>query len=350
MQRPKKLCVLAGGISLIALPGALIRRTMAVGVPAPRYHEIHRISLGGEGGWDYLICDSTNHRLYVTRGTHVQVIDTATNAQIGDIPKTSGVHGVALAPRMNRGFTSNGRENTVTVFDLMSLKELKRVHVGTNPDAILFDQSTNRVFTFNGGSNDATAIDAASGKVLGTIPLGGRPEFAVCDDRGTIYDNIEDKNEVVAIDARKMAVKAHWSIAPCDGPSGLAIDNVSHRLFAVCGNQKMAVVNSESGKIVAMPAIGNGPDACAFDPDLALAMSSNGRDGTLTLVHEDDKTHFRVVGTVPTQRGARTMAVDPKTHRIYLITARFKGLASGEAPQRRPAMEPNSAYILVLGT
>jgi YVTN family beta-propeller protein len=344
MKRRTLLAGIGMTVAITYLPYvALPARAQGV----PRFHQIGKVAIGGEGGWDYLTVDSGAHRLYVTRGTHVTVIDTSTDKVVGDIPNTPGVHGVAVAPRINRGYTSNGRENTVTVFDLKTLKEIQRIPVGQNPDAILFDPATRRVFTFNGRSNDVTALDAASGKVEGTIPVGGKPEFCATDEKGTIFCNVEDKNEIVAIDARSLRAKSHWSIAPADGPSGLALDRAHRRLFAVCGNEKMAVVDADSGKLLATPVIGNGPDAAAFDPGLGLAISSNGRDGTLTLVKEESPNRFRTVATVPTQVGARTMAVDPRTHRIYLITATFKPAAAG---QRRPEMEPNSAVILIYGT
>lgn len=327
------------------LTGFFTLHAQAAEPASPSYHQVAKIAIGGEGGWDYLSVDSAAHRLYVTRGTHVMVIDTVKDAVVGDIPNTPGVHGVALAPALNRGYTSNGRENAVTIFDLKTLKELQRVAVGKNPDAILYDPATRRVFTFNGSSNDVTVLDAHSGKVLGTIPVGGKPEFAVTDEKGMVYCNVEDKNEIVAIDAREMKAVQHWKIDPCEEPSGLSFDKVTRRLFAVCGNQKMAVVDADSGKVVAMPAIGNGPDASVFDPAFKLAVSSNGQDGTMTLVHEDSKNKFSVAATVPTQTGARTMTLDPKTHRIYLISAKFKPMAVGQ--QGRPTMEPNTAVILV---
>jgi YVTN family beta-propeller protein len=342
------LCV--GGIGLTVLAGIGAVPARADGPALPSYQLLTKIAIGGDGGWDYLTVDSGAHRLYVTRGTHVMVIDTEKNAVVGDIPNTPGVHGVALAPKLGRGYTSNGRENTVTVFDLKSLKELQRVAVGKNPDAILYDPATKRVFTYNGTSNDITALDAMSGKVLGTIPVGGKPEFCATDEKGTIFANIEDTNEILAIDANLLKVKSRWPINPVDGPSGLAIDKAHHRLFAVGGNELMAVVDFTTGKLVATPAIGKGPDAAAFDPTYGIAISSNGQDGTLTLVGEDAKKTLSALGTVTTQRGARTMALDPKTHRIYLITASFKVPAPGEIAPRRPAMEPNSAVILVYGT
>ena len=349
IRKASLFSLVVGGIALTVLPFVPAGHARAAEPGVPAYHLLHKIALGGEGGWDYLTVDSEAHRLYVTRGTHVVVIDTVKAAVVGDIPNTPGVHGVAVAPKLGRGFTSNGRENTVTVFDLKSLKELQKVAVGQNPDAILFDPATNRVFTYNGRSNDITALDAVSGKVLGTIPVGGKPEFCATDEKGTIFANIEDTSEILAIDANALKVKHRWPIAPVDGPSGLAFDKAHHHLFAVGGNEKMAVVDSVSGKLLGTPTIGKGPDAAVFDPGFGLAISSNGQDGTLTLVGEDAKKMFHPVGTVTTQRGARTMTLDPKTHRIYLITASFKAPAPGAPAQGRPAMEPNSAVILVYG-
>ena len=310
---------------------------------APAYKQLAKIALGGEGMWDYLTMDSDAHRLYVTRGTHVMVVDTEKNAVVGDIANLPGVHGVALAPKLGRGFASNGRENTVTVFDLKTLKELQRVPVGKNPDAILYDSVTNTVFTFNGSSNDVTALDALTGKVRGTIPVGGKPEFAQSDEKGTIYVNIEDTSEILALDARALKVKSRWPIAPGQEASGLAFDRVNGHLFAVCSNEKMVVLDIKTGKVLATPTIGKGPDAASFDPKVNLAFSSNGQDGTMTII--DGKT-FQPVATVPTHTGARTMTLDPKTGKLYLISATFKPAAPG---QRRPTMEPGSAAIFVYG-
>jgi len=313
----------------------------------PHYHQIKKIAIGGEGGWDYLAMDSGAHRLYVTRGTHVVVVDTDSDKVVGEIRNTPGVHGVALAPKLNLGFTSNGRENTVTQFDLRTLKEIRRISVGQNPDAILYHEATGRVFTFNGGSSNATAIDVKTGKVVGTIPLGGKPEFAVDDDKGMIYCNIEDKSEIVKLDARSLGVKGHWSIAPVEEPSGLAIDRVHHRLFSVGGNRKMAIVDTGAGKLVTTTAIGAGPDACVFDAGNQMVFSSNGEDGTLNIIHEVTPNSFKAIATAKTQTGARTMILDPKTHRIYLMTAAFKADSPGGG--RRPTAEPNSGVILVYG-
>jgi len=315
---------------------------------SPAYHLIQKITLGGEGGWDYLTVDADARRLYISRGTHVMVVNADTYKVVGDIPNTAGVHGIAFAPKLGRGFTSNGQANTVTIFDLKTLKPLGTAPTGDRPDAILYDPATRRVLTFNGGGNSATAIDAQTGRVVGTIPLGGRPEFAASDGKGMVYDNIEDKGEVVAIDARTLTVKHRWTLAPLESPSGLAMDTKTRRLFAVCDGQKMAVVNADTGKVVAMPAIGDGPDAAAFDPGTGLAFSSNGQDGTLTVVHEDAPDSYRVVQTAPTQAGARTLALDTKTHRVFLVTA-TPGPATPGAPPWRRAYVPGTFTLLVVG-
>jgi DNA-binding beta-propeller fold protein YncE len=295
--------------------------------------------------------DDSAHRLYLSRSNRVMVVNSETGAVAGEIANTAGVHGIALDPKLNRGFTSDGGDNTVTAFDLKTLKETGRVSVGNRPDAILFDPASNRVFTFNGGSHDATAIDASSEKVVGTVELGGRPEFAVSDGKGTIFVNIEDKSEIVAFDAKTLSVKNRWSLSPGEGPSGLSMDRAHRRLFSVCDNGMMVVMDADSGRVVATPAIGKGPDASAFDPKSGIAFSSNGQDGTLTLVHEATPDKFDVAANVPTQTGARTMALDPKTHQIYLVTAKFAPPSATEAntPRRRPSMIPGSFVVLVFG-
>ncbi len=308
----------------------------------PGYRVIKKIPLGGEGGWDYLTCDPSAHRLYISRGTHVVVMDTDTDKVVGEVANTPGVHGIALAPELNRGFTSNGREGTVTVFDLKTLRELDRIKVGRNPDAILYDSASGRVFTFNGGSKDATAIDAVSGKVVGTVPLGGKPETGVADGQGQVYVNVENTGEVVRLDAQKLQIKDRWKLAPDKDPTGLAIDCKNHRLFASCHSQHMVVLEAESGKVLARPAIGRGTDACVYDPEAGLAFSSNG-DGTLTVVQESRPGEFEAVDNVKTQPSARTMALDTKTHQIYLAAARRKPGGG------RGAIEPNSFVIVVVG-
>jgi len=306
---------------------------------------IKTVPVGGEGFWDYLAVDSAGRRLYISHGTHVQVMDTDSYALVGDIPDTQGVHGIAVAPELGRGFTSNGRANTVTIFDLKTLKTLGTASTGTNPDAIVYDGVTKRVFTMNGRSNNATAINAADGTVAGTVDLAGRPEFAAADGKGNIYVNIEDKSEIVQLDAQNLKVVNRWPLAPCEEPSGLAMDQANRRLFAGCHNQMMAVVDADSGKVVASPAIGQGVDANRFDPETKYAFASCG-DGTLTVVHEDSPAKFSVVENVSTKRSARTMALDEKTHNIFLSAADFEPPAPGE---RRGKMKPGSFVILVVG-
>jgi DNA-binding beta-propeller fold protein YncE len=322
----------------------------AAGVPEYKVQQTFKV--GGDGGWDYLTYDTSGNRLFVSRGTHVQVIDPEKGTVIGDIANTPGVHGIALAPELNKGFTSNGRENTVTVFDLKTLSETARLKLdgATNPDAILYDPASERVFTFNGRSSNATAIDASSNSVVGNIPLDGKPEFAVSDGRGMVYVNIEDKSELTQIDAKNAKVVKTWPLTGCEEPSGLAIDQKSRRLFAGCHNKVMAVVNADSGAVIATPAIGQGVDANAFDPERKLAFSSNG-DGTLTIVQEESADKFSVAQNVQTARGARTMALDPRSHRIYLVTAEFdeQPPAPGESRPRR-TMKPGSFQLIVVGS
>jgi WD40 repeat protein len=325
----------------------------AVGLAAtgPGYHVVTTYKLGGEGGWDYLITDADARRTYISRGTHVVVIDADSGKSVGDIADTPGVHGIALAPELGRGFTSNGREGTVSIFDIKTLATNSKVKVGENPDAILYDPASKRVFTFNGRSQDSTAIDAATGKVVGTIKLDGKPEFAATDAKGGIWVNIEDKSELVAIDPNKLEVKAKWPLAPCTEPSGLAIDRKNRRLFAGCDNKMMAVVDADSGKVLATPPIGDGVDATAFDPETGLAFASCGGDGVLTVVKEDSPDKFSVAENVPTQKGARTMALDTKTHKVFVVTAQFgpRPAPTADNPHPRPAILPDSFVVLVVG-
>jgi YVTN family beta-propeller protein len=314
------------------------------------YHLLTKIEVGGEGGWDYLIADDGAHRLYVSHGTRVVIIDTDTDKVTGEISNTNGVHGIAFAGKLGRGFTSNGRDNSVTIFDLKTLKTLDTVKVGKNPDCILFDPATDRVFAFNRGSSNATAIEAATGKIAGTVELGGHPEFATSDGKGMIFVNLDDKSEVVAIDSKKLTANAHWSVAPGEDPSGMAIDRKTHRLFIVCGNEKMIVMDALTGRVVSDLPVGEGTDAAAFDPDTKLAFSSNGA-GTLSIIKENSKDKFSVVENISTQRGARTMALDTKTHKVYLATAQFgePPAATTERPHPRPPIIPNSFVVLVFG-
>jgi DNA-binding beta-propeller fold protein YncE len=314
------------------------------------YRLLKKIEVGGEGGWDYLIADGDARRLYVSHATKVVVIDTDTDKVIGEIPNTNGVHGIAFAEKLGRGFISNGRDNSVTIFDLKTLKTLGTVKVEKNPDCILYDPASNRVFAFNRGSSNVTAIEAADGKVAGTIDLGGHPEFATADGKGTVFVNLDDKSEVAVFDSQKLTVKAHWPVAPGEDPSGMAIDRKTHRLFIVCGNKKMVVMDAETGKVISDLPTGDGTDAAGFDPDTKLAFSSNG-EGTLTVVREDSKDKFSVVENVTTQRGARTMALDTRTHKVFLATAGFgeTPAPTAERPRPRPPILPNSFVILVFG-
>jgi hypothetical protein len=322
----------------------------AVGAAAPGYHVVNTYKLGGDGGWDYLTVDASARRFYISRGTHVMVVDADTGKSVGDIADTPGVHGIALAPELGRGFVSNGREGTVSIFDIKTLVTSSKVKVGMNPDAILYDPATKRVFTFNGRSQDSTAIDASSGKVLGTIKLDGKPEFAASDAKGKIFVNIEDKSELTAIDPNKLEVTAEWPLAPCEEPSGLSIDRKNRRLFVGCGNKMMAVVDADSGKVLATPAIGDGVDATTFDDETGLAFASCG-EGVLTVVKEESPDKFSVAENVPTQAGARTLALDAKTHNILVVTAQFgpPPAATPDNPHPRRSIVPDSFVVLVVG-
>jgi DNA-binding beta-propeller fold protein YncE len=305
---------------------------------------LKEIKVGGEGGWDYPTMDSEARRLYVSHATHVVVIDPDAGKVVGDIPDTPGVHGIALAPALNRGFITNGRGNNVTVFDLKTLKAISQVPTGDNPDSVRFEPKSGRVFTFNGRGNNSTAIDAKSGMVVATIPMGGKPEFSVADDKGNVYVNIEDTSEIVEIDAAKASVSKRYSLKPCDGPSGLAIDVKKRRLFSVCGNRVMAISDPDAGKVIASPAIGAGSDGAAFDPSTGYAISSNG-DGTLTVIQEMGGK-YDVVENVATARGARTITLDEKTHNVYLPVADSLPAQPG---QRRGGFAPDSFKVLVVG-
>lgn len=328
----------------------LVLAGYASAASGPGYHVITTYKVGGAGGWDYLLADPDMHRLYISRGTHVIVIDSDTGKSVGDIADTPGVHGIAVAPEFSRGFTSNGREGTVSIFDIKTLATSNKVKVGgENPDAIIYDPASKRVFTFNGRSHDSTAIDAATGKVVGMIKLDGKPEFAASDGKGEIFVNIEDKSELTAIDPNKLEIKATWPLAPCTEPSGLSIDREHRRLFAGCDNKMMAVVDADSGKVLATPAIGEGVDATRYDPGTGLAFASCG-EGVLTVIKEESPDKFTVVENVPTQRGARTMALDTKTHKVYTVTAQFgpPPAPTAENPHPYRSIVPDTFVVLVL--
>jgi hypothetical protein len=335
--------VIAG---LLALAAVSLVGSLAGGAAAGAsgYHVIKTVSVPGDDGWDYLTVDSDARRVYISHGTHVVVMNADTYAIEGDIPDTPGVHGIAIAPDLGRGFISSGRANTATIFDLKTLKTIGTVKTDANPDAIAYDPVSKRVFTFNGRGKNTTAINATDGSVVGTLALGGKPEFAVADGKGSIFVNNEDTSELIEIDTQKIAETHRWPMAPCKSPSGLAMDRKNRRLFAGCDDKVMVVINADTGKVIATPTIGDGVDANAFDPGTALAFASNG-EGTLTVVHEDSPDKFTVIDNVPTKKSARTMGLDLKTHNIFLPSADFDPPAPGE---RRGKMKPGSFVILVV--
>lgn len=320
-------------------------------LPAPVYSVAQRWPLGGAGGWDYLTLEASGARLFVSRSDHVDVIETVSGKSAGTIPNTAGVHGIALAPALMRGFTSNGRSDSVTAFELDTLHVIQEVSVsGKKPDAILYEPRHNHVITANGDSSNLTVLDATSLQVAATIALPGPPEFMATDAAGTVYVNIEtESGKLVAVDAKSLAIKATWPLPGCANPSGLALDSAHHRLFSVCENEIMAVTDSLSGKQVARVVIGRGPDAAVFDPALGLVFSSNGADGTLTVIHQETPDVYKVVAILTTQISARTMALDPATHAIYLAAATLGAAppATQEQPHPRGSIAPGSFSILI---
>ena len=286
---------------------------------AVMYRVTKKIPIPGQGGWDYLTIDEAARRLYVSHETQVEVLDVDSDAIVGRVLNTSGVHGIAVAPNLGRGFVSNGLASTVTIFNLKTLKPIVDVPTGKKPDVIIFDPATSRVFAFNGDSNSATAIDAATGKVAGTVDLGGRPESAAADGNGFIYNNLEDQNQVVKIDSRKLAVVQRWLTTPCSSPSSMAMDRAKHRLFIGCRSKVMAVMNADTGKVVTTLPIGDVVDATVFDSDTRLIFNSNG-EGTISVIREDTPDKYSPVETVKTAPRARTMALDPRTHQLFLPT------------------------------
>jgi DNA-binding beta-propeller fold protein YncE len=317
----------------------------------PHYHVVRHIPIGGEGGWDYPTVDSGSHRLFLSHSDRVVVVDTTSGKIVGEIPNTQGVHGIAIAPDLHRGFVSDGRTSTVTIFDLDSLRVLSEVKTtGDRPDAITFDPASSRVFTFNAAGKNTTAIDAATGAIAGTIDLGGKPEFAAADGGGHIFVNIEDTSEVADIDTAALTVVRRWKLAPCQEPSGLAMDRAHRRIFSGCDNKVMAISDADAGRVITTVPIGDGVDGDAYDPDLRLAFSANGADGTLTVVRETTPDKFDVVENAPTQRGARTMALDPATHHVFLPTAQFgpPPAPTPERPNPRPSIVPGTFEVLEL--
>lgn len=318
----KSFCCMLAALPMLVL-AASVQAAPAASATAD-FHVLSRVSLGGDTGWDYLSFDAQRRHLFVSHSDRVLVIDVDTEKQVGMIAGTQGVHGIAIAPNLHRGFTSNGKTASVTVFDMDSLKVVATVQgTGEKPDAILYDSASGHVLTFNGKSHTASVIDPAKSKVIDTIALPGRPEFAVTDEAGHIYVNLEDVSKLVEIDARQNKVMNVWPLASCESPSGLAIDTVHHRLFSVCDNRVMAITNAENGHQVATVPIGDGPDAVTFDATLSMIYSSNGESSTITAVHESDPDHYAVAATIPTQVSARTLALDPLRQRLYLSAARL---------------------------
>jgi YVTN family beta-propeller protein len=306
-------------------------------------------AVAGDGWWDYLAADPSMGRLYVTHGTRVEVLETTSGKVVGAVTGLKGIHGVAFDDSGRFGYVTDGGANAVIVFDRSTLEKVASIPAGTNPDGMVFEPATKTIWAFNGRSKDVTVIDTASRKVVATIPLPGKPEFPTADGSGLVYDNIEDQNEIVRLDARTKQLTATWPLTGCDSPSGMAIDRTGHRLFSVCDGKKMAAVDYESGKILATPKIGEGPDAAGYDAEHKLAFSSNG-DGTLTII-DAGKDTYPVLQTVATQRGARTMAVDSGNGKVYLVTAEFgpRPAATPDNPHPRPAVLPGSFTVLVVG-
>lgn len=348
----QEVLVFARSISLaaVAFGSALVVAPLAAQPSSSGYHVTRRIPVIGDGGWDYVTFDTARSRLFISRSTRVQVVDANSGQLVGEIQNTPGVHGIALAYDLNKGYTSNGGDTSVTVFDFVTLRAAKNIHVtGAGPDGILYDSVTRRVFTFNGHGQNTTAIDAVGDTVVGTLALGGKPESAVSDGAGHIFVNIEDKSMIVEFDATKLTIVRSYPLAPCEEPSGLAIDVAHRMLFAGCGNKMMGILDYNTGHIIATPPTDNGTDANAFDAVTGIAFSSNGA-GTLTLVTQPSNGKF-AAENIATARGARTMALDPKTHRVYLITAGFNPAPAPTAaqPHPRPTMIPGSFVVLVVG-
>jgi DNA-binding beta-propeller fold protein YncE len=332
---------------LLALP---LLASSGHGADLPR-RVLRRIPIAGEGGWDYLTADRDRHRLFVSHGTEVDVVDLGRDSVVGRIPETPGVHGIALSPETGHGFVSQGRDSTVTMFDLATLTVLRRSPVpARNPDAIVSDPASGRVFTFGGGSHNAVAIDARTDSVVGTVPLGGKPEFAVVDGGGRLFVNLEDSSAVIVLDTRSLAILGRWPLSPGEEPSGLAIDRTHHRLFAGCGNQKLVVLDTGNGHVVATAPIGDGVDAVVFDDARQFVAASCG-DGTLAVLHEDTPDRYRALAPVQTERGARTCALDPATGIVYLATADFgpPPAPTPDRPHPRASIVPGTFRLLAVG-
>jgi DNA-binding beta-propeller fold protein YncE len=337
---------LSTALVLLATPSAALLSQTSTGAS---YHIARDLKLGGDGRWDYVTVDTVNRRLFIARQTRVMVVDQESGKLLGEIPGLNGAHGVALAFQAGHGFATSGHDSTVTMFDLKTLRVLRRTKAADDADAVLYDPVSKNVFTFNGDAQSSSVIDPVSGKLIDSIPLGGKPEFGVTSGHGRLYVNLEDKAEIVEIDPTARQVSRRWSLAPCEEPTGLAIDRVHHLLFSGCHNRLMAISNAADGRMIAQVPIGSGVDAGAFDPSSQLAFASNG-DGTLTVIREDDPTRFHVIATVITRPGARTMALDERTHRIYTVTSDFGPMPAPTAtePHPRPTLVPGTFSLLVI--
>jgi YVTN family beta-propeller protein len=321
----------------------------ALALAAEGFKVLSSIKIGGTGGWDYVAVDADANRVYASHGTVVEVVDTKAGKVVGQITQLHGVHGIAVAPEFGKGFITNGQSNSVTIFDLKTLAKVGEPQTGQNPDSVCFEPKTKRIFTFNGRSSDTTAIDPKTNEVIKSLPLGGKPEECAADGTGKLYVNLEDSSEIIELDAAKPAVLRHASLAPCESPSGLAIDIKNKRLFAACSNKVMAVIDIATLKVLATPPIGPGADGAGFDSGLGQAYTSNGGDGTLSIVKEVGGK-YQTVDNVPTENGARTMTVDSKNHRVYLLAAEYGPAPEAEPGKRaRPPILPDSFHIIVVG-
>jgi DNA-binding beta-propeller fold protein YncE len=350
-RRPRRLTrALGRAAALLALAIAPAAAQGGSTAAAP-YHVVATHVLGGDGGWDYLALDSVGRRIFVARGDRVMVIDERSGKLLGEIPGLHRTHGIAFSQRAGHGFVSASGDSSVTMFDLKTLRILGSSKAAAGADALIFDPASGRVFSFNGADGSATSFDAVSGKKVGTVILGGRPEFAVSNGAGKIYVNLEDSSQVVEVDVQAMTVTRRWPLAPCESPSGLAIDIAHHRLFSGCENKVMAISDYTAGKMITTVPIGSGVDACRYDASTGLAFSSNG-EGTITVVREETPDRFSVLQTLATAPGARTMEIDRATHQLFTVTARFgpaPAQATPENPRKRPPILPNSFALLVLG-
>ena len=336
------------GASRALALGTSLLSAAVLSLTAQSYHLTHTYPLGGDGGWDYLALDTVGHRLFIAHQDRVLVVDPETGKRLGEIAGLNRAHGIAFAYDAGHGFATSGADSTVTVFDLKTLRVLGHTIAAPDDDAILYDATTRRIFTFNGDAHSATVLDAVSAKKVGDIELGATPEFGVSAGDGKLYVNLEDKAAVLELDAAAMDVKRQWSLAPCEAPTGLALDRAHHLLFSGCRNGVMAISDAALGRLVTTVAIGQGVDACRFDPATQLAFASNG-DGTLTVIHEDGPAAFSVVATVATKRGARTMELDLKTHRVFTATADFgpAPAPTAQRPRPRPSIVPGTFALLV---